>query len=156
MLFILLNILPDSKSAPLASCAFIILSVSSTRIGIKRSAIDIIIATSCTGTFTLFNGLRSFSIASVSWLGVVASVIIEDPIIRNTSLNAINTVLSIPSSVIVIIPNFTSTLPPDVQKRLSIAVKTSINNIGFIPLITNLNGTLDNFIIHQKKTAAIM
>ena len=41
---------PFSKSAPRAICAFIILSVSSRRIGIKRRAIDIIIAISCTGT----------------------------------------------------------------------------------------------------------
>ena len=39
-----------SKSAPLAICAFMILSVSSIRIGIKRSAIDIIMEISWTGT----------------------------------------------------------------------------------------------------------
>ena len=64
--FILCIKLPDSKSAPLAICAFIILSVSSTSIGINLSAIDIIIAISCTGTFILFNGFNSFSSASVS------------------------------------------------------------------------------------------
>ena len=44
----------------------------------KRSAIDIIIATSCTGTFTLFSGRSSFSIPSVSAFGVVA-VFLTDP-----------------------------------------------------------------------------
>ena len=46
---ILLMKFPDSKSAPLAICAFMILSVSSMRIGMNRRAIDIIIAISCTG-----------------------------------------------------------------------------------------------------------
>ena len=40
-----------SNEAPRAICAFIILSVSSLRIGMKRSAIDIIMAISCTGTW---------------------------------------------------------------------------------------------------------
>ena len=43
-------IFPVSKSAPLAICAFMILSVSSTRMGMKRRAMDMIMATSCTGT----------------------------------------------------------------------------------------------------------
>ena len=54
--FALCRIFPDSKSAPLAICAFMILSVSSKRIGIKRRAIDIIIAISCTGTWIRFSG----------------------------------------------------------------------------------------------------
>jgi len=44
--FAFLTIFPVSKSAPLAICAFLILSVSSTRIGIKRRAMLIIIAIS--------------------------------------------------------------------------------------------------------------
>ena len=73
---------PFSKSAPRAICAFMILSVSSRRIGIKRRAIDIIIAISCTGTWSLFSGRSRRSRPSVSWLGVVVSVIMEEPITR--------------------------------------------------------------------------
>mgnify|MGYP002981931322 CR=1 FL=1 len=43
-----LKMFPLSKSAPLAICAFMILSVSSNKMGMKRSAMDIIMATSCT------------------------------------------------------------------------------------------------------------
>ena len=57
---------PFSKSAPLAICAFMILSVSSRRIGIKRRAMDIIMAISCTGTRILFSGRSSLSRPSVS------------------------------------------------------------------------------------------
>ena len=59
-----------------------ILSVSSIRIGIKRSAIDIIIAIACTGTPILESGISAFSRPSVSWFGVVVSVMIEVPRIR--------------------------------------------------------------------------
>ena len=80
--FALWRIFPDSKSAPLAICAFMILSVSSSRIGINRSAMDIIIATSWTGTLILFSGWSSFSSPSVSPLGDVVNVMIDEPITR--------------------------------------------------------------------------
>ncbi len=48
----------------------------------KRSAIDIIIATSCTGTRTLFSGCSKASIPSVSSFGVVVNVMSDEPIIR--------------------------------------------------------------------------
>jgi hypothetical protein len=47
---------PVSKSAPRAFCAFIMRAVSSDKIGINRSAIDIISASSCTGKRISFNG----------------------------------------------------------------------------------------------------
>ena len=59
-----------------------ILSVSSIRIGIKRRAIAIIMAISCTGTPIFFIGPSRDSSPSVSLDGVVVSVITEDPIIR--------------------------------------------------------------------------
>ena len=70
---------PVSKSAPLAIWAFMILSVSSTRIGIKRRAMDIIIEISWTGAPTLFRKPRPFSMPSVSALGVVVKVMIVEP-----------------------------------------------------------------------------
>ena len=81
---------PLSKSAPLAICAFMILSVSSTRIGINRRAMDIIIEISWTGTPTRFKNPRLFSSPSVSWLGVVVSVKIVEPKTRKISRSAIN------------------------------------------------------------------
>ena len=74
--------LPVSKSAPLAIWAFMILSVSSTRIGMNLRAMDIIIETSCTGTFTRFRKPSPFSSPSVSWFGVVVRVMREEPITR--------------------------------------------------------------------------
>ena len=75
-------IFPFSKSAPLAICAFIILSVSSINIGINLRAMDIIMAIACTGTFILLSGDKDFSSPSVNWFGVVVSVISDVPIIR--------------------------------------------------------------------------
>ena len=64
----------SSKFAPLAICAFIILSVSSKSVGINLKAMDIIIAISCTGTFIFLRGPMSFSKASDSLSGVVVNV----------------------------------------------------------------------------------
>ena len=91
---------PLSKSAPLAICAFMILSVSSTRIGINRRAMDIIIEISWTGTPTRFKNPRLFSSPSVSWLGVVVSVKIVEPKTRKISRSAINAANWTPSQVI--------------------------------------------------------
>jgi len=62
---------PESSSAPLAFCADIILSVSSTSVGINLSAIVIIIESSCTGNLNFLSGDKSRSIASVSIIGDV-------------------------------------------------------------------------------------
>ena len=64
-------ILPVSSCAPRAFCAFMILSVSSIRVGIKRRAMLIIMASSCTGKCSLPKGLSSCSMASVSTMGLV-------------------------------------------------------------------------------------
>ena len=48
----------------------------------KRSAIDMIIAISCTGTRILFSGPSNSSIPSVSSFGVVVNVISDEPMIR--------------------------------------------------------------------------
>ena len=63
--------LPLSKSAPLARWADMILSVSSIRVGIKRRAMDIIMASSCTGTLIFFSGPSRDSSPSVSRMGEV-------------------------------------------------------------------------------------
>ena len=63
--------LPVSKEAPRAFCADMILSVSSIRVGMKRSAMLIIIASSCTGTRSFFSGPSSRSSPSVSCRGEV-------------------------------------------------------------------------------------
>ena len=66
--------LPLSKSAPLAFCAMIILSVSSSKVGINLSAIVIIIASSCAGNPIFEKRLNSFSIPSVNTIGDVVKV----------------------------------------------------------------------------------
>ena len=48
-----------------------ILSVSSISVGMKRSAIDIMIVISCTGTLIFLRGLSSISSPSVSAMGLV-------------------------------------------------------------------------------------
>jgi hypothetical protein len=95
--FALFIILPLSKSAPRAVCAFIILSVSSRRVGIKRRAIVIIIASSWEGRPTTFIGDSNLSMPSVSVMGFVARVKSEDPNIRRISLRAIKVARYTPS-----------------------------------------------------------
>ena len=63
--------LPVSKLAPLAFCADMILSASSISVGMKRSAMLIIIASSCTGRRSFFSGDSSSSMPSVSAIGLV-------------------------------------------------------------------------------------
>ena len=86
--FALRNILPLSKSAPLACCALMILSVSSRRVGIKRRAMDMVIAISWVGTPTRDRGPISRSIPSVSAIGFVVKVSREEPMISRISLRA--------------------------------------------------------------------
>ena len=77
---------PSLKSAPLLACAFIILFASSNKSGINLNAIEIIIASSCTGKWNLFNGFNKLSIASVNSKGFVVEVINVVKVIINTSL----------------------------------------------------------------------
>ena len=65
------RILPDSKSAPLAFWADMILSVSSMRVGMKRRAMDIIMLSSCTGTLIFFKKPSRDSSPSVRAMGLV-------------------------------------------------------------------------------------
>ena len=65
------KILPDSKSAPRAFWADMILSVSSMSVGIKRRAMDIIMASSCTGNRSFFRGESRCSSPSVRAMGLV-------------------------------------------------------------------------------------
>ena len=82
MAFTLLKSPPEWKSAPLASCALMILSVSSIRIGMNRSAMLIIMAISWTGTLKACIHLRDVSSPSVRLFGVVVNVSMLDPMIR--------------------------------------------------------------------------
>ena len=61
---------PLSKSAPRAFWADMILSVSSISVGMKRRAMDIIMASSWTGTRTLFRGPSRASMPSVRAMGL--------------------------------------------------------------------------------------
>ncbi|MPN05181.1 hypothetical protein SDC9_152431 [bioreactor metagenome] len=101
MFFALRIILPEAKSAPLAVCAFIILSVSSSKVGIKRKAIVIIIASSCAGTPIFLNGFRIASIPSVKTIGDVVKVSIEDIIKSKIRRRDILMPMARPSLVIV-------------------------------------------------------
>lgn len=76
---------PVSKSAPLADWAFMILSVSSNRVGMKRRAMVIIMDISCTGKRMYFRGLSTRSRASVRAMGEVVKVKSEVPRIKKTN-----------------------------------------------------------------------
>ncbi len=66
---------PSSKEAPRADCAFIMRSASSIRVGINRSAMVIIMATSWAGKCSfLQTGESSLSMPSVSAMGAVVRV----------------------------------------------------------------------------------
>ena len=62
---------PLSKSAPRAFWADMILSVSSISVGINRRAMDIIMASSWTGTWSRLRPLSSRSSPSVRLMGLV-------------------------------------------------------------------------------------
>ena len=89
--------LPDSKSAPLACWALMILSVSSISVGMNLRAIVIIRAISWLGRPIFENGLSSFSRPSVSSIGLVVSVRIDEPIMSSTSLTAMKNARDTPS-----------------------------------------------------------
>ena len=65
------NTLPVSKSAPRAFWADMILSVSSMSVGMNRRAMDIIMASSCTGKRSFFRGASRLSSPSVRAMGLV-------------------------------------------------------------------------------------
>ena len=149
-----LKMLPLSKSAPLAICAFMILSVSSNKMGIKRSAMDIIMATSCTGTLNIFKGPIIFSIPSVRLFGVVVSVITDDPMISSVRRIAMEMAIFRPSCVMVSFQIVKSGVPC-VRNRLNTTVIIISMTIVFIPFTMNLNGTFDSRITIPRNRAAI-
>ena len=63
--------LPFTKSAPREDWAFMMRSVSSKSVGMKRSAMVIIMASSCAGTPKRRNGIRRSSMPSVRTIGLV-------------------------------------------------------------------------------------
>ena len=109
-----------------------ILSVSSRRIGIKRSAIDIIIAISCTGTLMSLSGFITASIALVRRVGVVVSVIRFDPRISRIRRAAMKKDCRRPSRVTCNFQNVQITSPFTRNIFITI-VKTRKNMIGFSP-----------------------
>ena len=153
MLFARCTRLPDSKSAPLAICAFMILSVSSIRIGIKRSAIDIIIEISCTGTWRRFKHPRLRSKPSVSWFGVVVSVMTEEPITRYIRRRPMKTASRKPSCVTFKNPIWKITRP-FVRNRLKLILISNRNTIALSPRTINLNGTREARIAIARNTVA--
>ena len=102
---------PLSKSAPRAFWALMILSVSSSRVGTNRSAMVIIMAISCTGTFSFFSGRSSRSSASVNWVGLVVKVRMALHTIRVLMRTATKTARRIPSTVIRIKPHCSTGSP---------------------------------------------
>ena len=110
------QIFPAVKSAPLDDWAFIMRSVSSRRVGIKRSAIVIIMASSCAGTPKRRNGMRRASIPSVSTIGLVVYVKRDEKAIRNTRRSVIKTPFLTPSSVIFTGPSLKISVPGVVNK----------------------------------------
>ena len=98
----------------------------------NRSAMDIIIATSCTGTLKILSGRISFSKPSVRLLGVVVSVITEDPTIKNDNRIAIIPAILAPSLVMVSFHSVTSG-SPGVRNRLNTTVIIKIKTIARMP-----------------------
>ena len=130
-----------------------ILSVSSSKIGIKRSAMDIIMETSCTGTLNFLSGFNRLSRPSVRWFGVVVRVISDEPMISITRRTAILDAISMPSHVIFNFQIVTAGVP-GVRKRLNTTAKSIRNTIDFIPFTMNLKGTFDNRMHSARNSAA--
>ena len=72
--FLLSFSFPWWKSTPRLACAFLIRSVSSVRVGIKRRAKEIDLAILWTGTKRSFRGANNHSLAFVLSLGFVVAV----------------------------------------------------------------------------------
>lgn len=102
---------PVSNLAPLDACAFIILSVSSARIGMNLSDIESIIAISWEGKPSFFKGENMLSKPSVICVGDVVNVKTAPISNININLKDIKTALYTPSEVIFIIHRFNTTLP---------------------------------------------
>ncbi len=112
----------------------------------KRSAIDIIMAIACTGTCILFKKPSDFSRPSVSWFGVVVSVMSEVPIIRSTSRIIMVAAFISPVSEMCSIPYSQIVYSPCVKNTLKQAVKRSSIIMDLSPFTMNLKGTFEIFI----------
>ena len=121
----------------------------------KRSAIDIIMAIACTGTCILFKKPSDFSRPSVSWFGVVVSVMSEVPIIRSTSRIIMVAAFISPVSEMCSIPYSQIVYSPCVKNTLKQAVKRSSIIMDLSPFTMNLNGTFDSFMTVIRNTVAI-
>ena len=129
-----------SKSAPLDIWAFIILSVSSSKVGINLKAIVIIIASSWAGKPNFLSGAQAFSIPSVKDIGDVVRVNIDVPATNRISLKAIKIAVLIPFAYIFIKPRANKRSPPLIKKMFITKVKRIIHLSGFIPLAIYLIG----------------
>ena len=123
---------PLSKSAPRAIWAFMILSVSSMRMGIKRRAMDIIMAISWTGTLNFFRKPRPFSMPSVRAFGVVVRVITVEPSTRKMRRSAMKPATFRPSFVTFRMPSEKIT-SPFVRNRLKLTLMRSSTRMPFSP-----------------------
>ena len=115
---------------------------------------DIIMAISCTGTFMTRKGFIRLSNPSVRLLGVVVSVITEEPMIRKTSLTAIMDASAIPSFVICSF-QIETTASPGVRNKLNTTAMIRRNTMDFIPRTINFTGTFESFMISTRNSPAI-
>ena len=130
MLLIRANRFPDSRSAPRDSCAFMILSDSSISVGMKRSAIVIIIASSWAGKWNTLSGVRSRSMPSVSAMGDVVSVSMDAPVTSRIMRIVMKNDWTTASHVNFQKPRSKSTRSPRVKNRFSTNMKISRRRIG--------------------------
>ena len=111
--------LPDSKSAPRAICAFMILSASSIKVGMKRRAMDIIMAISWAGKRRRVNGRIRLSMPSVREMAEVVSVRSCEAVMSSTSRTARKAARRRPMSVTVMNFQENSGVPSLWKKMLS-------------------------------------
>ena len=148
-----MNILPLSKSAPLESCAFMILSSSSINIGINRNAIISIMAISDTGTFIFFKNPRLLSSPFARFIGLVVYVMTDEPIMRYTRRITTSTVVITLLSVMRSLCQLQSTRPSPLN-TLNIAVNRINIHMTFSPLQMYVIGTLLTATYIQRNAVA--
>ena len=119
------KILPVSKSAPRAFCADMILSVSSISVGMNRSAMDIIMASSWIGRRSFFSGPSRLSMPSVRAMGLVVYVIKNVPMMSITIRSTICTAATTPSQVMLRSSQTSATGVPAVKNIFITAVKAT-------------------------------
>ena len=122
-----LTIEPRSRSAPRASCDLTMRSVSLSSVGMQRSAIVIIIASSCAGKPKRLNGEKMLSSPSDSAIGLVVSVSRLANSTSSVSRSAIVQASSTPSRLTRKILHCHNG-SPDAKNRFSSAVKTIRNS----------------------------